>query len=99
MIMKKFVLVVLAGALVAGQQVAVAQGAHARPSMSVAATDSPNLSKEVTWTDWDGFAITTYQKCLNRRSFISTTYAIPLNGLRCQQRQGYYYLQVSSAYQ
>lgn len=40
-------------------------------------------SGQQSWVPWDGFRITTKQKCENRRRYIVKTYSIPNSYLRC----------------
>ena len=36
-----------------------------------------------TWVPWDGFKITSSANCTSRKAYISQTYQIPLESLRC----------------
>ncbi|MDG4795398.1 hypothetical protein [Micromonospora sp. WMMD1082] len=59
--------------------------AQAAPSHDIASA-STQEALLANWVPWDGNHITTQQKCLNRRSYIATTYGISYSALRCDQR-------------
>jgi len=67
----------------------IAGGNAATPASVVSASQasfqlrSPAVPPLATWVPWDGFYITTLEKCLARKQYISQTYQIPLSALRC----------------
>lgn len=72
--------------LVVGVAVAPATAAQASPSeIAVVALSAPvtTASYPGGWVEWDGFHITTQQKCYNRLNYIAQQYQISPGQLMC----------------